>query len=68
MGDPRLPTPGSSVANPYKGLRSFEEADAAAFFGREGLTQELVERIAAGRFLASSARAAAASRRWSVPA
>ena len=33
MGDPRLPTPAYQISNPYKGLRSFEEAvDAAAFF------------------------------------
>jgi len=38
--------------NPYKGLRAFEEADAADFFGREALTQQLVERLAATRFLA----------------
>ena len=51
MGDPRLPALDSRSSNPYKGLRSFEEADAAAFFGREALTQELVGRIAASRFL-----------------
>lgn len=33
--------------NPYKGLRPFEEADAGDFFGREALTDELIERIAA---------------------
>jgi WD40 repeat protein/class 3 adenylate cyclase len=38
--------------NPYKGLRAFEEADAADFFGRETLTQHLVERLASTRFLA----------------
>ena len=50
-GRPSAPDPGLEISNPYKGLRSFEEADAAAFFGREALTQELVARIAAGRFL-----------------
>ena len=50
-GRPSAPDSGIEISNPYKGLRSFEEADAAAFFGREDLTQELVERIAAGRFL-----------------
>lgn len=38
--------------NPYKGLRAFEEADAADFFGREALTQHLVARVAGTRFLA----------------
>jgi DNA-binding SARP family transcriptional activator/ABC-type glycerol-3-phosphate transport system substrate-binding protein len=41
------------LRNPYKGLRSFSEADAADFFGREGLVDELVVRIGDGaRFLA----------------
>ncbi len=34
------------VANPYKGLRAFQEADAADFFGREALTERLLERMA----------------------
>ena len=38
--------------NPYKGLRAFEEADADDFFGREGLTRHLVERLSRTRFLA----------------
>ncbi len=42
--------------NPYKGLRSFEAADARDFFGREKLVQKLVKRIGenhkAARFLA----------------
>ncbi|HEY7627461.1 MAG TPA: BTAD domain-containing putative transcriptional regulator, partial [Ilumatobacteraceae bacterium] len=38
--------------NPYKGLRPFEESDAADFFGRDGLIDELVNRLAAGaRFI-----------------
>ena len=40
------------MRNPYKGLRAFEEADAAFFFGREALTQELVSRAGESRFLA----------------
>jgi class 3 adenylate cyclase/WD40 repeat protein len=43
---------GAGVRNPYKGLRAFEEADAADFFGREALTEHLVERLATTRFLA----------------
>jgi DNA-binding SARP family transcriptional activator/WD40 repeat protein len=38
--------------NPYKGLRAFEEADRADFFGREMLTAHLIDRLHAGRFLA----------------
>jgi WD40 repeat protein/class 3 adenylate cyclase len=38
--------------NPYKGLRAFAEDDAEDFFGREALTEHLVERLAETRFLA----------------
>ncbi len=42
--------------NPYKGLRPFEEADAADFFGRERLVERLLARIGEpgprGRFVA----------------
>ncbi len=41
-----------SVKNPYKGLRAFEEADALDFFGREALTEKLLNRITTSRFLA----------------
>jgi WD40 repeat protein/serine/threonine protein kinase/two-component SAPR family response regulator/energy-coupling factor transporter ATP-binding protein EcfA2 len=46
------------VYNPYKGLRAFQEADAADFFGRETLVQQLLDRLEApsngrqSRFLA----------------
>jgi WD40 repeat protein len=40
------------AANPYKGLRAFEEADVPDFFGRETLTERLVERLRRTRFLA----------------
>jgi WD40 repeat protein/DNA-binding SARP family transcriptional activator len=43
---------GLEAGNPYKGLRAFEEADAADFFGRETLTEHLVERLRETRFLA----------------
>lgn len=33
------------IVNPYKGLRAFLEADAADFYGRELLTDRLVERL-----------------------
>ena len=46
----------SVVSNPYKGLRPFEEADTADFFGRDALTESLVARLsephAHHRFLA----------------
>lgn len=39
--------------NPYKGLRAFDVADAADFYGREHLVHTLVERLRSGeRFLA----------------
>jgi class 3 adenylate cyclase len=38
--------------NPYKGLRAFEEADSADFFGREALTEHLIDRLRQSRFLA----------------
>jgi DNA-binding SARP family transcriptional activator len=54
-------TPGAdgrvyTMRNPYKGLRAFEEADEADFFGREDLVRRLAERLDEGgeapRFLA----------------
>ncbi|MGI8775575.1 MAG: AAA family ATPase [Actinomycetota bacterium] len=43
-------------ANPYKGLRAFDEADAPDFFGREALIDQLVarlsEKVPTSRFLA----------------
>ncbi|HEX3049497.1 MAG TPA: protein kinase [Aggregatilineaceae bacterium] len=39
--------------NPYKGLRAFDEADAADFYGREILVEQMLEQLATqGRFLA----------------
>src|SRR5262245_37436150 len=43
---------GLAAGNPYKGLRAFEEADAADFFGREALTEHLIDRLHESRFLA----------------
>lgn len=42
---PRTPAPLLDLTNPYKGLRAFTEADAADFFGRETLIQELLTRM-----------------------
>ena len=39
------------ITNPFKGLQSFTEDDAARFFGRERLIDDLVERIATGSSL-----------------
>ena len=50
---------------PFKGLASFEPADADYFFGREQLVAELVARLVGAASWASSARRAAASRRCS---
>ncbi len=35
----------STIPNPYKGLRAFQEADAQNFFGRETLVRRLVNRL-----------------------
>jgi WD40 repeat protein/serine/threonine protein kinase/DNA-binding XRE family transcriptional regulator/energy-coupling factor transporter ATP-binding protein EcfA2 len=40
------PTDLGALENPYKGLRSFGEADVADFFGRETLTHRLLDRLA----------------------
>lgn len=44
------------IPNPYKGLRAFQEADSSNFFGREELTERLLQRLqephALKRFLA----------------
>jgi WD40 repeat protein/energy-coupling factor transporter ATP-binding protein EcfA2 len=39
-------------ANPFPGLRSFEEDEAHLFFGREGQSDELLARLRRNRFLA----------------
>jgi len=48
----------TAADNPYKGLRAFETLDAADFFGRETLTQQLLARLGESgdltRFLAVS--------------
>ena len=37
--------PDGELANPYKGLRAFEEADTPYFFGREALVSKLLSRF-----------------------
>jgi WD40 repeat protein/DNA-binding SARP family transcriptional activator len=39
------PAVAGAVRNPYKGLRAFDEADAADFFGRDELIRRLLERV-----------------------
>jgi DNA-binding SARP family transcriptional activator len=48
--DPRAPAPAAHAGarNPYKGLRSFEEVDAADFFGRQRLVGRLVAALVGG--------------------
>jgi len=48
--DPRAPAPAAHAGarNPYKGLRAFEEEDAADFFGRRRLVGRLVAALAGG--------------------
>jgi DNA-binding SARP family transcriptional activator/ABC-type glycerol-3-phosphate transport system substrate-binding protein len=41
-------SPQAPRRNPYKGLRAFREADAADFFGRERLVDDLLTRFGAG--------------------
>jgi WD40 repeat protein/DNA-binding SARP family transcriptional activator len=43
--------PVDTVPNPYKGLRAFEEADAADFFGRAELVDEILRRLALERLI-----------------
>ncbi len=40
------------VANPFPGLRPFDQKDASLFFGRTEQQSELIERLAKNRFLA----------------
>jgi tetratricopeptide (TPR) repeat protein len=44
--------PINTVGEPYPGLRSFRRDETHIFFGREGTISEMVDRLAAHRFLA----------------
>jgi transcriptional regulator with XRE-family HTH domain len=66
-----VPASGSA---PFKGLRYFDENDAALFFGREALIAKLLARLTGelsgvppARFLAVVAPPAAANLRWYAP-
>ena len=52
FGDDRVALDGSYEGCPYKGLASFEDADAALFFGRERLVGELAARTVSVGLLA----------------
>jgi WD40 repeat protein/serine/threonine protein kinase len=41
-----------TLMNPYRGLQAFEQVDADNFFGRDALTDRLLNRIGIDRFLA----------------
>jgi len=49
---PLVTVPTLEVTNPYKGLRAFQESDAADFYGRESQVKVLVSRLCDSRFLA----------------
>lgn len=55
-GSARAAPRGEAMRNPYKGLRAFAHADARDFFGRESMTETLVEMLGQpdpdGRFVA----------------
>jgi basic membrane lipoprotein Med (substrate-binding protein (PBP1-ABC) superfamily)/DNA-binding SARP family transcriptional activator len=54
LHDPSLlpqPAPEASHRNPYKGLRSFTEADAPDFFGRDALVERLIGALESGSHL-----------------
>ena len=54
---------GSPVRNPFKGLRPFREEDAADFFGREALVDQMIDRLRGGaRLRTTSGRREVASR------
>ncbi|WP_420643885.1 protein kinase domain-containing protein [Candidatus Leptofilum sp.] len=42
----------NEISNPYKGLRAFQEADAADFYGRDSIVAQLTTHLAESRFLA----------------
>jgi DNA-binding SARP family transcriptional activator/WD40 repeat protein/tRNA A-37 threonylcarbamoyl transferase component Bud32 len=47
-----LATAAAAGVNPYCGLRPFDEGDAARFYGRDEVVDDLVERLRARRFVA----------------
>jgi WD40 repeat protein/DNA-binding SARP family transcriptional activator len=45
LGDAPVPSPRRVRRNPFKGLRAFDEGDAADFYGREDFVERLLETI-----------------------
>src|SRR6266516_1229162 len=62
--EPTLPVPPGDPRNPYKGLRAFARDDAADFFGRDALVEELAGTIEG--FLTAEKPTAPASRLLAV--
>jgi serine/threonine protein kinase len=62
--EPTLPVPSGEPRNPYKGLRAFTREDAADFFGRDALIEELAGTIEG--FLTAEKPTAPASRLLAV--
>jgi hypothetical protein len=52
VNDETSPLSAAPIRNPYKGLRAFQETDAADFYGREGLMDELLEAVLHHRLVA----------------
>jgi len=52
--DPAIgaPTPASASRNPYKGLRAFQQTDTGDFYGREALTDQILEKLRGHRLIA----------------
>jgi WD40 repeat protein/serine/threonine protein kinase/two-component SAPR family response regulator len=55
----------AKMVNPYKGLRPFEEADAADFFGREALVERLLARLSENGDASTPAGTSPSGQTWS---
>ena len=51
VASPQPATPATPVRNPYKGLRAFQETDAADFYGRDTVVDELLQALAHHRLI-----------------
>jgi hypothetical protein len=51
VASPQPATSTSPVRNPYKGLRAFQETDAADFYGRDTVVDELLQALAHHRLI-----------------
>ena len=57
----------TAARNPYKGLQAFQESDAADFYGRADVVDELLAAVSSHRLVAVVARRGSASRLWCGP-